>query len=97
MYKILKVICTLKYLVSLQQPKTDKLVKLQNYHSIDLMVPVASSYASRIDCDIKAEITSGGQVTIKKYQSYITSITCKSNLILLIRYPFFVIQFRYSY
>jgi hypothetical protein len=42
--------------------------------------------------NIKAEITSDGQVTIKKYQSYITSITCKSNLILLIRYPFFIVM-----
>jgi hypothetical protein len=36
-------------------------------------------------------IGSGGQVTFKKQQSYFTSVTCKSNSLLLIRYPFFIV------
>jgi hypothetical protein len=35
--------------------------------------------------------SSGGQVTFKKYLSYFTSVTCKSNSLLLIRYPFFIV------
>jgi hypothetical protein len=36
-------------------------------------------------------ITSGGQVTFKKQLSYFTSVTCKSNSLLLICYPFFIV------
>ncbi len=36
-------------------------------------------------------IGSGGQVTFKKQLSYFTSVTCKSNSLLLIRYPFFIV------
>ena len=36
-------------------------------------------------------IRSGGQVTFKKQLSYFTSVTCKSNSLLLIRYPFFIV------
>ncbi len=35
--------------------------------------------------------TSGGQVTFKKSLSYFISVTCKSNSLLLIRYPFFIV------
>ncbi len=34
-------------------------------------------------------IYSGGQVTSKKWRSYVTSVTCKNNSVLIIRYPFF--------
>ena len=36
-------------------------------------------------------IRSGGQVTFKKQLSYFTSVTCKSNSLLLIRYPFLIV------
>jgi hypothetical protein len=34
---------------------------------------------------------SAGQVTFKKKLSYFTLVTCKSNSLLLIRYPFFIV------
>jgi hypothetical protein len=35
--------------------------------------------------------SSGGQVSFKKQPSYFTSVTCKSNSLLLIRYSFFIV------
>ncbi len=39
----------------------------------------------------REHILSCGQVTFKKQLSYFTSVTCKSNSLLLIRYPFLIV------